>query len=118
MIHKAKKKASDYTMTIGQATFWSGIGLLVFTILLCVFFWLKKPKYIPENITYENTETGRTQRLQNGYPTERETIRREMPIDPLSPTWLEETEKLDRKTAAIFQTEEAGFLPPTEKIDP
>lgn len=63
-------------MTTGQLVFYSGVGLLALTVLLGVFFLVKKPKYIPEQAVYEPGAPQQTQKLRNGYPTDRETRRR------------------------------------------
>lgn len=99
-------------MTTGQLTFYSGLALLGLTIITAILFLVKKPTYIPENAVYESAETSRTQQLRNGYPTERETIRREGHI---AATELVSTENME--TAAVFSEEEGDSLPPTEKID-
>lgn len=57
-------------MTTGQIIFYSGVALLVLTIILTIVFIIMKPKYVPENAVYAGADTGRTQRLRNGYPTE------------------------------------------------
>ncbi|MEY8316983.1 hypothetical protein AALB19_06620 [Oscillospiraceae bacterium 50-58] len=64
-------------MTTGQMVFYSGVGLLVLTIIVALVFLIKKPKYIPETAVYGDAVSNVTQRLRNGYPTERVTIRRE-----------------------------------------
>ena len=58
-------------MTTGQLVFYSGVGLLALTVLLGVFFLVKKPKYIPEQAVYEPGAPQQTQKLRNGYPTDR-----------------------------------------------
>lgn len=104
-------------MTTGQIMFYCGLSLLGLTIITTIIFLLKRPKYIPENAVYEKATAGHTQRLRNGYPTERETIRREKPQDsPLPPTELVETEKLEHGTAAIFQTDVLPQLEETELL--
>lgn len=97
-------------MSTGQFIFYSGFALLGLTIIVAVVFLLKKPEYIPENAVCESAEAGRTQRLQNSYPPEREMIHRESSAE------LMETELLPQETALIFQSEETEILPPTEKI--
>lgn len=64
-------------MTTGQMLFVSGIVLLVFTIILGIIFWIKKPQYRPENVVYSGGDERNTQKLRNGYPTDPLTIRRE-----------------------------------------
>lgn len=63
-------------MTTGQLLFYAGIALLALTVILAVIFLIKKPVYHPENAVYTGS-TGQTQKLRNGYPTDRLTIRRE-----------------------------------------
>lgn len=63
-------------MTTGQLLFWAGVALLMATIILAAIFVMKKPVYHPENAIYAGS-TGQTQKLRNGYPTDRLTIRRE-----------------------------------------
>lgn len=57
-------------MTTGQIVFWSGIASLVFTILLVIFFAVKKPQYQPDGGVDTQWDTGNTRRLRNGYPTD------------------------------------------------
>lgn len=57
-------------MTTGQMVFYSGVGLLVLTILLGIFFMIKKPQYIPEHAELTPGEPHQTQKLRNGYPTD------------------------------------------------
>lgn len=63
-------------MTTGQLVFFSGVALLVLTIILAIIFIIRKPKYIPGNVIYGESDRN-TQKLYNGYPTDRLTIRRE-----------------------------------------
>lgn len=46
------------------------------TIILAIIFIIRKPKYIPGNAIYGEADRN-TQKLHNGYPTDRLTIRRE-----------------------------------------
>ena len=39
-------------MTTGSIMFFSGVGLLVFTGVLGVIFWVKRPKYVPSSLVY------------------------------------------------------------------
>ena len=118
------------TMTTGQLIFYCGVGLLILTVLAAIAFAVKKPKYMPEYSVYGSAETVHTQPFRNGYPTEKETIRRDQPQDRFDGSLrLTESEELERKTAAIFQTDAAGktgagcqleeteILPPTEQIE-
>lgn len=70
-------------MTTGQIIFFCGVALLVLTIILAIVFIAKKPKYIPGNAIYSETDKG-TQKLRNGYPTDRLTVRRE-PAHSINP---------------------------------
>lgn len=63
-------------MTTGQIIFFSGVALLILTIILAIIFIVKKPKYIPGNAIYSETDKV-TQKLRNGYPTDRLTVHRE-----------------------------------------
>lgn len=63
-------------MTNGQLIFYMGIALLIVTVILVVIFALKKPKYVPESAAYIGGNAN-TQKLRNGYPTNRLTIRRD-----------------------------------------
>lgn len=63
-------------MTTGQIVFFSGVALLVLTIILAIIFIIRKPKYIPGSAIYGEADRN-TQKLHNGYPTDRLTIRRE-----------------------------------------
>lgn len=85
-------------MTTGQMVFYAGIGLLGLTIILAIIFLIKKPKYIPSKATYDVPKG--TQKLRNGYPTDRLTIRREEPVKPVS-----ETVKLPKKTVKLSDNE-------------
>ena len=62
-------------MTTGQMVFYSGAGLLVLTVLLAVFFAVKKPKYVPENAAHVSAGPQQTEQLRNGYPTDPVTRR-------------------------------------------
>lgn len=97
-------------MTTGQLIFYSGIGLLIITIILGIIFWIKKPQYIPENAAYDATGNKRTQKLRSGYPTDRLTIRRE-PERPVSPGTVPLQEETERLT-----TEQTDPIPRTEVL--
>lgn len=66
-------------MTTGQMVFYSGVGLLVLTILLGIFFMIKKPQYIPEQAGYVPVGPNQTQKLRNGYPTDPVTKGKHIP---------------------------------------
>lgn len=100
-------------MTMGNIVFCSGVGLLVFTIVLGIIFWIKKPQYIPGSAAYDGTANQHTQKLRSGYPTDRLTIRREskQPAAPGAIMLQEVTERL-----AAEQTEplpDTAVLPGT-----
>lgn len=63
-------------MTTGELVFYSGVGLLAFTLLLAVVFLIKRPKYVPENLSNIQDGRGSTQKLRSGYPTETMTHER------------------------------------------
>ncbi len=107
------KKQRREDMTTGQLIFYSGLALLCLTVLTAIVFIVKRPKYRPENAVYESAEAGQTQRLRNGYPTERQTIRRDKSAEVPEPTELIKTGK--QETAGFFQVEQTEILPPTEK---
>lgn len=92
-------------MTTGQMVFYSGVGLLVLTIIVALVFLIRRPKYIPEKAVYGEAASNVTQRLRNSYPTERVTIRRE-------------TVPADRETQAteLIGSEETELLSQTEKL--
>ena len=94
-------------MSPGHILFYCGAGLLGFTVILALVFLIWRPKYRPENVVYQDAESGETQRLRNGYPTDPSTRRRTtassartqrstlpqtqtMPVDPQAPTELTE----------------------------
>lgn len=100
-------------MTTGQIVFFSGVALLVLTIILAIIFIIRKPKYIPGSAIYGEADRN-TQKLHNGYPTDRLTIRRE-PARSINPdtavlsggtarSTAEQTEKL-MGTAALPESE-------------
>lgn len=95
-------------MTTGTMIFFSGVGLLILTIILAIIFALKKPQYIPESAVYDGTVDGSTQKFRNGYPTDRMTIRREKPQAGDSGT-LELGEETE-----LLPEEDAGAIPDTE----
>lgn len=95
-------------MSTGQLVFYSGVGLLVFTIVLGIAFWLKKPQYIPENAAYEGGAEKRTRKLRSGYPTDRLTIRQESE----QPIIMSGTAVLQESTAQLG-TEQGDTLPDT-----
>ena len=81
-------------MTTGQLVFYSGVGLLVVTLILAVVFWVKKPQYTPESAAHDGGEAQRTQKLRSGYPTDPLTRRRDTPAAPTGTAVLRETERL------------------------
>ena len=100
-------------MTTGQLIFYSGIVLLVLTIIVAIVFLIKKPKYVAENAANESVESGDTRLLWNSYLTGYETIRRDS-IGAKTVILDEE----EAGTVAVFSGEEKELLPPTEKIEP
>lgn len=63
-------------MSTGQLLFYGGAALLAVTILLAIFFLIKKPRYTPESTYHAGAEISGTQRLQNAYPTDPATLSR------------------------------------------
>lgn len=94
-------------VTTGQLVFYSGVGLLVFTIVLGIAFWLKKPQYIPGNAAYDQGANRNTRKLRSGYPTDHLTVRRE-PEQPI----MSGTAVLQESTAQL-ETEQGNTLPDT-----
>lgn len=94
-------------MSTGQLVFYSGVGLLVFTIVLGIAFWLKKPQYIPGNAAYDQGADKNTQKLRSGYPTDHLTVRRE-PKQPI----MSGTAVLQESTAQL-ETDQEDTLPDT-----
>lgn len=99
----------EIAMTIGQLLFYGGAALLGLTVLLAVIFIIKKPKYTPETAAYVGTDPGRTQKLINGYPTDRMTIRRDL-------VQTDATEKIDQSSETELLPETlTELLPDTER---
>lgn len=94
-------------VTTGQVIFYSGVGLLVFTIVLGIAFWLKKPQYIPGNAAYDQGADRNTRKLRSGYPTDRLTIRQESEQPIMSGT------AVLQESTAQFGTERGDTLPDT-----
>lgn len=93
-------------MTTGQMLFYGGAVLLALTIVLAIIFVIVKPKYKPENGTYASEGPGITQKLLNGYPTDRMTIRRETatPSDSAISKSEQETELMSENlTIPIYE---------------
>ena len=63
-------------MTTGELVFFSGVGLLLFTLVLAVIFAIKRPRYMPEELSHEQNPPGNTQKLRSGFPTEAVTRER------------------------------------------
>lgn len=87
-------------MTTGEILFYGGVGLLGLTVLLAIIFIIVKPKYEPENGMYDGGDPGRTQKLRNGYPTDRINTGWEAPRPPAA--GMEETELLPRDSTALI----------------
>ena len=100
-------------MTTGQLVFYGGLALLGLTTIIAIVFLVKKPTYRPESPIYETTAAGHTQPLRNGYPTEKETIRRgsSKRTEPM------ETEAFDDEADPAAQEPEA-FDDETELLSP
>lgn len=79
-------------MTHGSLLYTAGWILLGLTILLAIFFFIKKPVYPPENEA--SGESLNTQKLRNAYLTEQVTKRREEETEKIELEALT-TEKLD-----------------------
>lgn len=62
-------------MTMGQIIYYIGIGLAGSTVLIAILFLIFKPKYMPESTAYLGIESDATQKLRNGYPTDKLTRR-------------------------------------------
>lgn len=73
-------------MTTGQLIYYSGIGLAVVTVIVVILFMIFRPKYKPGAATYLGNRTRATQRLRNGYPTDKMTRRRGKNNDSNEPT--------------------------------
>lgn len=83
-------------MTTGQLLFYSGIALLVVTVIVAIVFFIKKPVYRPENAVA--AVDGKTVPLRSGYPTNPITVRHEpeaaakKETTPISPLTQEESQ--------------------------
>ena len=99
-------------MTTGQIVFYSGVGLLVLTVLTAFIFYIKKPQYLPENAAYGGRGDGSTQKLRNGYSTERITKRwKKTASGP-------ETEKMESVKSTETLQETSQISSQTETLDP
>lgn len=102
-------------MSTGQIVFFSGVGLLLITITLAAFFVIKRPQYSPENVAYD--DAGNTQRLRNGYPTDRLTIRKDQQqIQPVQQAGTG-TVILDTETEPLYDPTERLATDVTEKLN-
>lgn len=61
-------------MTTGQLVFFSGVGLLIVTLIVGIIFMVKKPTYKPENPVHCTTQT-----RYMSYPTNDLTVALEHP---------------------------------------
>ena len=105
-------------MTIGQLLFYGGAALLGLTVLLAVIFSIKKPKYTPESAAYAGTDPGRTNRLRNGYPTDRLAIRRESAQSAATET-IEQSQETELLTETLIDPQPGTMWPQeTEVIEP
>lgn len=111
-------------MSTGQILFYAGVALLIVTVILAVFFFVKKPQYTPEGVV---SGPNQTQRLINGYPTDPLT-RGEPVSQPFSPPpsrpaaagavpLARDTAPLGEGTAPLAQGT-APLSPETEKLTP
>ena len=98
-------------MTTGQLVFDSGAGLLVLTVLLAVFFAVKKPKYIPENAAHTPVGPQQTEPLRNGYPTDPVTRRRTGASAAAAPTEVQTAAATE-----LMMDEQAGNAGATELL--
>lgn len=99
-------------MTTGQIMFYGGAALLALTIVLAIIFIIVKPKYKPEDGAYASGDSGITQKLLNGYPTDRMTIRRETitPSDPAISKSEQETELISDDLTIPMHEDETSDL--------
>ena len=65
-----------HTTTTGELVFFSGVGLLLFTLVLAVIFAIKRPRYVPGELSPDQSPPGSTQKLRSGFPTEAVTRER------------------------------------------
>ena len=87
-------------MTTGELVFYSGVGLLAFTLVLAVIFAVKRPKYVPESLSHTPGGAESTQRLRSGYPTDAMTHPR---TDSGKPSPSRGTVPLEQETAPLEQ---------------
>ena len=95
-------------MTTGQLLFYGGVALLGLTVVLAIVFLIAKPKYKLEVEAHQGGDTGRTQPLLNGYPTDRMTVRRESKMaEAAKPNSGQETEMMsDDLTIPMVEDED------------
>lgn len=108
-------------MSSGNLVFYSGVGLLVFTLLLALVFLIKKPRYTPDQKTDTDQGVQRTQKLRNGYPTGSVPLFREASETEVllseSQTPPSETELLPQETELLLPEEGSGhFASATEVL--
>ena len=114
-------------MTTGELVFYSGVGLLIVTLLLAVVFLIKRPRYVPEQLSHLPGGTGDTQKLRSGYPTDPLTHRRETggaeskapsaPSEPPAPSAAPGTVPLEQGTVPLEQ-ETVPLEPGTVPLEP
>lgn len=105
-------------MTTGQLLFYGGAALLGLTVLLAIIFIIKKPKYTPETATYAGTDPGKTQKLINGYPTDRMTIRRES-VQTVATEAIEQSQETELLTETLIEPlSGTERLQETEMLEP
>lgn len=91
-------------MTTGQMMFYAGAALLAVTVILAVFFMVKKPEYHLENAASVPNDN-RTAPLRNGYPTDPLTVRRDISAKAAGETipLAEETTPLAEETTPLVE---------------
>lgn len=112
-------------MSTGQLVFFSGVGLLGFTMILGIIFLVKRPQYIPESVAYASSSDQSTRKLRSGYPTDRLTIRREpeqrnmegtIPL-PQNTARLETEQAVSPAGTVVLQSTEPPREQKTEKLN-
>lgn len=102
-------------MSTGTIFYYSGLGLLALTVLLAILFIVKKPKYTPERAAYSGADSD-TQKLRNGYPTDRITKRAEKSGAVSATEPLRETQPLESDATELLDQTEALIADETEPL--